>query len=87
MPSTYDSGFLYSVDDSADRAVGSARSLQTVAQVRTLDEASALANAIGEVAHDGYIQLKDGRHLRARDEVIEWVYAMADATAGGSMTS
>jgi len=58
-----------------------------VAQVRTLDEASELANAIGEAAHDEYIQLEDGRQLRTREEVLEWVSAMTDATAGGSMTS
>jgi len=58
-----------------------------VAQVRTLDEVSELAIAIGEVPHDEYIQLKDGRQLRTREEVLKWVYTMADATTGDSMTS
>lgn len=58
-----------------------------MAQVRTLDEVSALANAIGEAPHDEYIRLKDGRQLRTREEVLEWVYTMADATTGDSMTS
>jgi len=52
-----------------------------MAQVRTLDEVSALANAVGEAPHDGYILLKDGRQLRTRDEVLEWVHAMAAAAA------
>lgn len=46
-------------------------------RLRTLDEVSALANAIGDEPHDEYIQLKDGRQLRTREEVLEWVYAMA----------
>lgn len=45
-------------------------------EARTLDEVSALANAIGEAPHDEHIQLKDGRQLRTREEVLEWVYAM-----------
>lgn len=48
-------------------------------QARTLDEVSALANAIGEAPHDEYIQLKDGRQLRTREEVLEWVYTMASS--------
>jgi hypothetical protein len=55
-----------------------------MAQARTLDEVSALANAIGEAPHDEYIQLKDGRQLRTRDEVLEWVYAMAAAADADS---
>ena len=55
-----------------------------MAQVRTLDEVSALANAVGEAPHDGYILLKDGRQLRTRDEVLEWVHAMAAAADDGA---
>ena len=50
-----------------------------MAVTRTLDEVSALANTIGETPHDEYIQLKDGKQLRTREEVLEWVYAMAAA--------
>ena len=50
-----------------------------MAVTRTLDEVSVLANTIGEAPHDEYIQLKDGKQLRTREEVLEWVYAMAAA--------
>ena len=66
-------------------ASGGTGSLGVMAVARTLDEVSALANAIGEAPHDEYIQLKDGRQLRTREEVLEWVYAMAavdDADSG-----
>lgn len=49
-----------------------------LAQARTLDEVSAIANAIGEAPHDEYIQLKDGRQLRTREEVLEWVNSVED---------
>ena len=52
---------------------------------RTLDEVSALANAIGEPPHDESMLLKDGLQIRTREEVLEWVYAMrAVANAGAS---
>lgn len=49
-----------------------------VAQARTLDEVSAIANAIGEAPRDEYIQLEDGQQLRTREEVIEWVKSVED---------
>lgn len=48
-----------------------------MAPLRTIEEAERVINANGRPPHDEHIMLKDGRVLRTREEVLEWIHAMA----------